>query len=71
MRKTLSNVQSELNIENISSVAKDNRVKSLEDLVIKIGYDPTDVKVVECWHYDKCVVLDGNPLVAEKLTCTW
>lgn len=23
---------------------KDNRVKSLEDLVMKIGYDPTDVK---------------------------
>ena len=19
-----------------------------------------------CWHYDECVVLDGNPLVAEQ-----
>ena len=27
--------------------------------------DPT------CWHYDACVVLDGNPLVVEQLTCIW
>jgi len=26
---------------------------------------------VICWHYDTCVVLDGNPLVAEQLTYTW
>lgn len=43
----LSNVQSQLNIEKISSLAKDNKVKSLEDLVIKIGYDPTDFKSTE------------------------
>jgi len=28
-------------------LAKDNRIKSLEDLVVKIGYDPKDVNVVE------------------------
>ena len=28
-------------------MAKDNRIKSLEDLVIKIGYDPKDVNVAE------------------------
>jgi len=22
----------------------------------------------DCWHYDACVVLDGNPLVEEQLT---
>jgi len=21
-----------------------------------------------CWHYDACVVLDGNPLIEENLT---
>lgn len=47
LRTTLSNVQSHLKIEKISSLAKDNRVKSLEDLVIKIWYDPFDVKVAE------------------------
>ena len=22
-----------------------------------------------CWHYDACVVLDGNPLIEDHLTC--
>jgi len=30
-----------------SSQTKDNRIKSLEDLVIKIGYNPSDIKVAE------------------------
>jgi len=47
LRTTLSNVQSELKIEKISSLAKDNRFKSLEGLVIKIGYDLIDIKAVE------------------------
>ena len=28
----------------ISSFAKDNRIKSIEELVVKIGYDPSNVK---------------------------
>lgn len=47
LRITLPNVQSQLKVEKISSLAKDNMVKSLEYLVIKIRYDPTDVKVAE------------------------
>jgi hypothetical protein len=31
----------------VSSFAKDNRIKCLEELVLKIGYDPSNVKVVE------------------------
>jgi hypothetical protein len=31
----------------VSYFAKDNRIKSLEELVLKIGYDPSNVKVVE------------------------
>lgn len=34
-------------MENISSKSKDNRIKSLEDLVVIIGYDPSDVKFGE------------------------
>jgi len=34
-------------MENISSQSKDNRINSLEDLVVKIRYDPSDAKVVE------------------------
>jgi hypothetical protein len=36
-----------LKLEKISSFSKDNRIKTLEELVLKIGYDPLNVKVVE------------------------
>ena len=39
------NVQFQLKMEKISSLAKDNRIKSLEDLIIKIGYDPKYLNV--------------------------
>jgi hypothetical protein len=44
---SLSNVQTQLKLEKISSFAKDNRVKSLEELVLKIAYDPSNVKAAE------------------------
>jgi hypothetical protein len=31
----------------ISSFTKDNRIKTLEELVLKIGYDPSNVKAAE------------------------
>jgi phage terminase large subunit-like protein len=34
-------------LEKISSFAKDNRIKMLEELVLKIGYDPSNVTEVE------------------------
>ena len=43
----LNNVQSQLKFENISSLAKDTRIKSLEDFVIKLGYNPKDIKANE------------------------
>jgi hypothetical protein len=36
-----------LKFEKISSFTKYNRVKSLEDLVLKIGYDASNVKAAE------------------------
>ena len=47
LRTSLSNVQSQLKIEKLSSLAKDNKLKYLEDIVVKIGYEPKDCKVVE------------------------
>lgn len=47
MQVALSNVQSQLKMEMVSSQSKDNKIKSLEDLVVNIGYDPSDVKAVE------------------------
>jgi hypothetical protein len=43
----LSNAQTQLKLEKISSFAKDNRIKTLEELVLKIGYDPANVKAAE------------------------
>jgi prefoldin subunit 5 len=34
-------------LEKISSFAKDNRIKTLEELVLKIGYNPSNVKAAE------------------------
>ena len=42
-----NNIHSQLNIDKISSLAKYTRIKSLEDLVIKLGYDPCNVKAAK------------------------
>lgn len=42
---SLNNTSTQLKLEKATSQAKDNRIKSLEDLVIKLGHDPKDVKV--------------------------
>jgi hypothetical protein len=47
LQVSLNNAQTQLKLEKISSFAKDNRIKTLEELVLKIGYDPSNVKAVE------------------------
>jgi hypothetical protein len=47
LQVSLNNVQTQLKLEKISSFAKDNRIKTLEELVLKIGYDPSNVKAAE------------------------
>jgi hypothetical protein len=44
---SLNNAQTQLKLEKISSFAKDSRIKMLEELVLKIGYDPANVKDTE------------------------
>jgi hypothetical protein len=44
---SLSNAQTQLKLEKMSSFAKDNRIKTLEELVLKIGYDPANVLAAE------------------------
>lgn len=34
-------------MENVSALDKDTRIKALEDLVIKVGYDPTNTNAAE------------------------
>jgi hypothetical protein len=47
LQVSLRNVQTHLKLEKISSIAKDKKIKTLEELVLKIGYDPSNVKAVE------------------------
>ena len=47
LKVSLNNVQTQLKMEKISSFTKDNGIKTLEELVLKIDYDPSNVKVVE------------------------
>jgi hypothetical protein len=47
LQVSLNNVQMQLKLKKISSFAKDNRFNTLEELVLKIGYDPSNVKSVE------------------------
>jgi hypothetical protein len=46
-RTSLSNAHTQLKLEKMSSFVKDNKIKTLEELVLKIGYDPTNVKAAE------------------------
>ena len=34
-------------MENASSLAKDNRIKSLEEIIIELGHDPEDAKGIK------------------------
>jgi hypothetical protein len=47
LQVSLSNVQTQLKLEKISSFAKDNKIKTFEELVLKIDYDPSNVKAIE------------------------
>lgn len=47
LQVTLANTQSQLKIEKVSSLEKDTKIKYLEDLVLKMGYDPCSINFVE------------------------
>jgi hypothetical protein len=47
LQVSLNKIQTQLKLDKISSFSKDNRIKTLEELVLKIGYDPSNVKAVE------------------------
>ena len=47
MQVTLANIQSQLKLEKVSSLAKDTNIKSLENLVLRMGYDPSNLNDVQ------------------------
>jgi len=46
LKESLKNTNLQLDFERMSSTAKDNRIKSLEDIIIGLGHDPKDPKGV-------------------------
>jgi len=46
LQNSLSKTIVELKREKKSSLTKDTRIKSLEDIVIRLGTDPNDANVV-------------------------
>jgi len=47
LKGSLDNITTQYKLEKASSQAKDNRIKSLEDLAIKLGHDLTNIKAAE------------------------
>lgn len=47
LENSLNNTTDQLQLERASSHAKDNRIKSLEDLIIGLSHNPKDVKALE------------------------
>lgn len=47
VQASVNNIQSQFKLEKIYSLDKDNKIKSFEDLVNKLGYDTNNVNVVE------------------------
>ena len=47
LQNSLENISTQLNLEKVSSLAKDNRIKSLEDIIIELGHDPKDAKGIK------------------------
>jgi len=47
LQESLNNIIAQMKLENASSQAKDNKIKSLEDMFIEMGHDPVDIKAIE------------------------
>ena len=47
LQNSIENIKTQFKLEKASSQEKDNRIKSLEDLVMEVGYNPKDIKVAE------------------------
>ena len=47
LKESLKYTNTQLDFERMSSLAKDNRIKSLEEIIIDLGHDPSDPKGVK------------------------
>lgn len=47
LQNSLNNTSAQLELEKSSSLAKDNRIKILEEIIIELGHDPKDAKGIK------------------------
>lgn len=47
LQNSLSNTIAQLQLEKASSQEKDNRIKSLEELIIELGHNPKDIEAAK------------------------
>ena len=47
LQNTISNMQDQMKMDKSSLYAKDIRINALEELVLQVGYNPTNIKVEE------------------------
>ena len=47
LKNSLQHTYAQLELEKASSQAKDNRIKSLEEIIIELGHDPQDPKGIQ------------------------
>jgi len=47
LQNSLNNTSAQLELERVSSLAKDNRIKSLEEIIIELGHNPKDPKAIK------------------------
>jgi len=47
LQNSLNNTSAQLDLEKASSLAKDNRIKSLEEIIIELGHDSKDAKGIK------------------------
>ena len=47
LKESLKNTNTQLDLEKMSSSAKDNRIKTLEEIIVDLGHDPKDPKGVK------------------------
>jgi len=47
LQSSLDNTTAQLDWEKASYLAKDNRIKSLEEIIMELGHDPKDAKGIK------------------------
>jgi len=47
LKESLTNTNTQLDLERMSSTAKDNRIKALEEIIMDLGHDPKDPKGIK------------------------